>query len=553
MTNSFDHVFDLVIVGSGAGSMPAALIARRAGKSVLVIEKAEQIGGSTAMSGGVMWIPNSSVMNRAGHPDSYEGAKTYFDACIGETTLRGASPARRHTYLSEGPRAVEFLEGLGMEFYFPAGYSDYYEGERPGGLKSGRAIVTPPYDARRLGDWSKKLRRHYPIPARMDELPPLLRGMRSVASFVAAAKVGFRMLRNRLGADLVGSGTALFGRMLEIGLREGVTIWLDSPVTGLIEQDGRIAGITARHEGVEVRIGATHGVLLDAGGFSRNAAMRAQHHTPGTASGEWTHANPGDTGEVMNMATALGAATESLDHAVWVSTAVLPDGRVEMVTPDLQKPHVVMVDSQGERYVNEATDYVCVGRTMIAHDAKGGSIPSWAIIESRARNRYFWAGNPPGEPPAAWIESGYMIKADSLDELAQRCGLDPERLKATITRFNGFARKGVDDDFGRGGSAFHSFFGDPANKPSATLGPIEQPPFYASKVFPGDVGTFGGLVTDEHARVLKEDGSIIPGLYAAGNITSSVMGMAYPGAGASIGPSFVFGYVAARHALGANA
>jgi 3-oxosteroid 1-dehydrogenase len=219
----------------------------------------------------------------------------------------------------------------------------------------------------------------------------------------------------------------------------------------------------------------------------------------------------------------------------------------------MAKPHSIVVDQGGERYMNEATSYVDVGNAMYARNEQTPAIPSWYIVDSRHRRRYRFGGLPPGSPPAHWLSSGYMIEAATLAELARKCGIDAERLDATVKRFNQFALAGVDEDFGRGASAYNRFFGDPSHKPNASLGTIEKGPFYAVKLYPGDVGTSGGLVTDEFARVLRKDGTFIPGLYAAGNAAAPVVGASYPGAGASIASSLVFGFVAARHALDVDA
>jgi 3-oxosteroid 1-dehydrogenase len=220
---------------------------------------------------------------------------------------------------------------------------------------------------------------------------------------------------------------------------------------------------------------------------------------------------------------------------------------------DMAKPHCLMVDSAGNRYVNEATSYVAVGIAMFERHRTVPAVPSWMIIESRHRDTYRLGGHVPGEPPEEWITSGYMKRADTIEDLARQCSIEPSALKAAVTRFNGFARDGIDQDFGKGRSAYHRFMGDPTHHPNPCLGPVEKPPFYAIRIFPGDVGTAGGLLTDEFARVLRKDGSPILGLYATGNATASIMGRSYPGAGASIGASMVFGYIAARHALGQNA
>jgi 3-oxosteroid 1-dehydrogenase len=213
------------------------------------------------------------------------------------------------------------------------------------------------------------------------------------------------------------------------------------------------------------------------------------------------------------------------------------------------KPYCIMVDQRGDRYVNEATSYVTVGNAMYTHNERTPAVPSWMILESRHRNRYFWAAFAPGPPPKDWITSGYMKQADTIADLARLCSIEPARLEATVQRFNGFARSGMDRDFRRGLSAYgYDWQGDRTIKPNGTLGAIEKPPFYAVRILPGDVGTCGGLLTDEHGRVLRDDGEAIPGLYATGNTTASLLGKSYPGAGASIGASLVFGWIAAHHA-----
>jgi 3-oxosteroid 1-dehydrogenase len=266
----------------------------------------------------------------------------------------------------------------------------------------------------------------------------------------------------------------------------------------------------------------------------------------------WTLSNKGDTGEVLGMAMDLGAATNNMDLSWWNSVSLKPDGGIAGNVMDISKPHAIMVDQSGQRYVNESTSYVAVGLAMYERDKTVPAIPSWCVLDSQHRDHYLFSGAKPGAPPQEWLDSGYMIKAESLDELAAKCGIDAEGLKATVERFNGFARKGVDEDFKRSFSRYDQFFGDPTNKPAPNLGTLEKAPFYAVKMFPGDVGTAGGIVADEYARVVKEDGSIIQNLYATGNATAPVVGRSYPGAGASIASSAVFGFIAAKHAVGAN-
>jgi 3-oxosteroid 1-dehydrogenase len=548
-SEKFDGSYDLVIVGSGAGSVPAALVAVQTGKSAVIIEKEAQVGGSTAMSGGVMWIPNSTLMRRAGSDDSAAEAAAYFDACAGELT-RASSAARRAAFLKEAPRVIDFLQGLGLELIYADGYSDYHEAWKRGAKARGRALVAQVFNARQLGEWRTRLRRGVLPPMRMDEAPGLLMAGRTAASKLTLLRVGLRMLQNKLGRDLVGGGAALYGQLLQIALRHRIPILTSAAVKGLLQQDRRVVGVTLEREGKVQRIHAATAVIIDSGGFSRNLAMR-EAYQPKPTSVHWTHSNPGDTGEVLQAARDIGIALDAMDQAWWVPSSFTPEGVKLMCTAEMQKPHCMMVDAGGTRYVNEATDYVVVGNTMYAHHRVSACVPSWLIMDDQHRSKYAWAGQPPGKTPRHWIQQGYMITADTLVELAKRCGIDPAGLTAQAARFNRYAETGVDEQFGRGRSAWDRYFADPTCAPNPSLGSIVKPPFYAVKIFPGDVGTSGGILTDEHARALRTDGSVVPGLYAVGNATANVMGQAYPGAGASIAPSVVFGWIAARHAVGA--
>jgi 3-oxosteroid 1-dehydrogenase len=350
-----------------------------------------------------------------------------------------------------------------------------------------------------------------------------------------------------------------------MALRADIPIWTDTPVRELIVEDGRVTGVVAIRNGREMRVCAREGVLLNAGGFSHNAEMRRKYQ-PQPSSSNWTNANPGDTGEVLEAAVGLGAAVDCMEEAWWVVTSLgpnetLPEGaRAPDGSPlpfmhhlDLSLPFSIMVDQDGQRFCDEAGAYMEIGQRMYRRQKETGkAVPAWVVMDSRQRTYYPWGSAMQGQIPQQWLDSGYMIKARSIEELAAKCGIDAAGLQATVTRFNGFCETGVDSDYGRGSRAFDRCHGDPTIKPNPNLGPIEQAPFYAVRMYPGDVGTAGGLVTDEYARVLKEDGSLIPGLYATGNCTASVVGRCYPGAGSSIGASFVFGYIAALHASGAQ-
>jgi 3-oxosteroid 1-dehydrogenase len=303
----------------------------------------------------------------------------------------------------------------------------------------------------------------------------------------------------------------------------------------------------------DLTIRARHGVLIAAGGFARNLGMREEHSGGRPTSIEWTSANPGDTGEAISIAMKYGAATDLMDEAWWMPTWHMPDGTPVMCLAERTKPSSIIVDRHGQRYFNEACGYQEAGQQMYDREqAVGGAVPSWLIIDSWNRRHYTFGQSPPGLTPKEWITSGAVKRAATLEELAQQCGIDAANLRRTVDRFNQFAQTGVDEDYHRGEGAHERFYGDPTHKPNACLGPVAKPPFYAIELFPGDIGTSGGLLTDEFARVINEGGQPIRGLYATGNCTASVMGRRYPGAGASIAASAVFGYVAANHACDAT-
>lgn len=367
--------------------------------------------------------------------------------------------------------------------------------------------------------------------------------------FTTAVKaVGLRMIGRRLRGQIpMTNGRSLIGQLLLLNLRRQLPIWRNSPLVELIVEDGTVAGAVIEHEGQRVRIRAERGVLLCAGGFARNQQMR-ETYGPSPASTAWTSVPPGDTGDAVRAGMDIGAATALMDDAWWGPTLVDPaTGTPSFILWERSFPHSIVVDSSGQRFMNESESYVDAGHHQYDRNEQVPAIPAWLIVDARHRRRYPMATLPPGLTPRAALKSGFLIKADTLDELARAIGVDSAGLAATVKRFNEMARHGVDADFGRGRTAYDHVYGDPSNHPNPNLGTIEHAPFYAVEVWPGDLGTKGGLLTDEHARVLREDGNPIPGLYAAGNTTASVMGRTYPGPGSTIGPATTFAYIAMRH------
>lgn len=546
----FDEVADFIIVGSGGGAMAASIYLKSVGKTPLILEKTDKLGGSTAMSGGILWVPNNHVIKRKGIADSHEAGRAYMDATIGNDAGPGATPERKEAFLRNGPVMMKWLEDHGMKWLHTEGWADYYD-DRPGGVTRSRSIGAPMLDARDMGPLFDKLRLGpmvMPLPT--DKAGAITLATRTPAGMWEGVKLLFRMWQvKRRGKPMLSFGGSLQGRLLMLADQAGVDMRTDHGVTELIEENGRITGVIAEHNGRTLRIGARDGVLINAGGFSHNAEMRKKYG-PQPSSADWSNSCPGDTGEMIEIAQKHGAALDLMDQAWWVPGTVPPEkspGPALMHNTDISKPHCIIVNRHGKRILNESASYMENGHRLYEND-----VPAYVILDSRHRKRYAWGIYPPGNTPKEWFDSGFIKKADTIEELAEKAGIDPAGLKAEVEKFNGYCETGKDLDFNRGGRGYDNWFGDPTNKPNPNLGKIDKPPFYVMEMVPGDVGTSGGIVTDEHARVLREDGSVIDGLYATGNSTASVMGRCYPAAGASIGASFVFGWIAANHAVGSN-
>jgi 3-oxosteroid 1-dehydrogenase len=553
----WDYTTDAVIVGSGGGALCGALVARGRGLDVLVVEKTEFVGGSTAMSGGGVWIPNNPVMRAAGAADSEAEALTYFDAIVGDVGP-ASSLARRRAYVEQGPRLVAFLQELGVPFRYADGYADYYC-DSPGGKERGRTIEASSFDTHRLGPWQGRLRPGMSAGLGLigfgTELTAMSYYNRSLKGLLISARVLARTLNGRRrGQALTANGAALVGRLLLLALEQGAQVWTEAPLQDLVVEDGAVVGVVVARQGRDVRIAARRGVLLAAGGFSRNPEMRARLGGEQANSADWSLANPGDTGEVLQMAIKLGAATDLLDEAIWLPMPMMPDGtpprypsrQLSAFSRARWRPGSLMVDASGRRFADEAMAYMELGQRMFARDRQVQTIPSWLVFDDAFRRRCLF-GVVPGRLPEQWVRDGFVRRGETLDEIAAQCGIDSDGLAHTVRQFNGYARRGVDVDFHRGESAYDRFMGDPGHGPNNCLAPLDRPPFYAVAIFPCDVGTCGGLLTDEHARVLTEAGQPIPRLYATGNLTASLMGRHYLGAGASIGPTCTFGYVAMQH------
>jgi 3-oxosteroid 1-dehydrogenase len=541
-----DAAFDVVVVGSGAAGMTAALAVAHQGLSAVVLEKTGFFGGSTARSGGGIWAPGNEVLRKAGVRDSAEQARAYLAHVAG-----GVPAERQHALLEHGPAMLAFVRAVTpVDFAWVPDYSDYYP-EAPGGLAQGRSVEPVPLDGRALGPELEHLNPPYlPAPdgvtVTQADYRWLSLGPRHPRAILASAKIFGRLARTRVLRHHMLS----MGQALAAGLRAGlmakdVPVWLNTSMTGLRVEDGRVAGVDVTRDGQPALIRARLGVVLAAGGFERNAEMRQRYQRPPIGT-EWTTGAAGNTGDAITAGESAGAALDLMDDAWWGPSVPLA-GRPYFVLAERSLPGSLLVNGAGQRFVNESAPYVDAVHAMYDGHSEGTPhIPAWLIFDQRYRNTYVFAGRAPRQPlPRRWYAEGVVHRGPTLAELAGSAGLDPAALTKTVARFNEFAEAGQDADFGRGDSAYDRYYGDPRLRPNPNLAPLRQAPFYAVTIVPGDLGTKGGLRTDERARVLREDGTPIAGLYAAGNASAAVMGHSYAGAGATIGPAMTFGYIAA--------
>ena len=536
-----EQSFDFVVVGSGTG-MLAALAAAEAGLSVLIVEKSRYFGGSTALSGGGFWVPGNALLREAGVRDSASRAHEYLTA-----VTAGETPEDRWgTHLKHGPAAVDVLRRhTPLKFQWMTGYADYFP-ELPGGSATGRAMEPKPFDVRRLGPDRARLR----PPALAAPFPMPVSGrtykwLNLVARHPRGIVTGARLLGLGLGGLAIRREYVAGGGALAAGLFAGVRaanipVRFESPLQELIVENDRVTGVIV--DGVRIR--ATRGVLLSAGGFDRNAALRHEYQSEQLDT-DWSLGNPENTGDILPMAQAAGADLAFMNEAWWFPAIPAPGPMPGVLLAERSLPGQIIVDQQGRRFMNEAVNYMTAGQHMIQQQ-----LPVWMVFDQRYRNRYVFGGGIfPRQPlPKSWYDAGVAVKASTLDDLAKQVGLTD--LPATVTRFNAQAAAGRDDDFHRGDSAYDRYYGDPTITPNPCLGPVDQAPFYAVKVVPGDLGTCGGIRADGYGRALRPDGSVIEGLYATGNAAGNAFGRVYPGPGATIGQGLSFGYAAARHAAG---
>lgn len=562
-TNGWDHTVDLLVVGSGAGAMVTGIVAHDLGAKTLLIEKSPQYGGSSAMSGGGLWVPNNHLMGNVGIKDSADDALTYLKACT-----RGViSEDRLRAFVENAPLMVRHLsEKTRLELVAMGEYPDYYP-ENPGSRPGGRALEAECFDARLLGDEFLRLR-ETAIQERI--MGRILMTVRDARLMMCKSPGWMRVMMKLMAGywlDLpwrfksnrdrnLTMGNALIGALRCSLMDRGVPLWVETPARELITEQGRVVGVVAERAGRTIRIRANRGVVLASGGFEANQALR-EKYLPKPTRAEWTCGNPYNAGDAVGMGLAVGAALDMMDEAWWGPTTVVPgEARARMLVIEKSLPGGILVNRRGQRFVNEALSYDDVVKAIHAKNTPDApTVPCQLIFDATFRKNYPVGPFLPGGQQPDWalpgiLKRSYLKKADTLDALARLVGIDPAGLQATVQRFNEFARAGKDEDFHRGESVFQTYYGDANHKPNPCLGPIEKPPFYAMETFPGELGTKGGLKTDAKARVVNEADQPIAGLYAIGNCSASPMGRTYPGPGSTIGPATTFGFIAARHALG---
>jgi succinate dehydrogenase/fumarate reductase flavoprotein subunit len=551
-----DTLVDLLVVGSGTG-MAAALAAHERGLSALIVEKSSYVGGSTARSGGALWLPASPILGKKGAGDTMERAETYLNSVVAGTTAAERSAG----YLRNVTGTVEMLRRTTpIRLAWARDYSDYHP-EEPGGTAAGRTCECRPLNSAILGQYRNRLRPgimkpKIPMPTTtadyrwmnlMARLPR--KGIPTIAKRLAQGAGGLL-----LGRRYVAGGQALAAGLFAGVLHAGIPIWTDTELRRLTIENGRVTGAVLGHDGHEVTVVARRGVVLAAGGFDHSMAMRWKFQSESL--GE--HMSLGaetNTGDAIRAAQDLGAAIDLMDQAWWFpAVAPLPGGAPLVMLAERSLPGSLIIDQHGTRFTNEATDYMSFGQCLLERERAGNPVESmWIVFDQQYRNSYVFGGElfPRMPIPRAWYEAGIAHRSDDLVELASKIGVPESDFSATVARFNEISRAGYDGDFHRGGSAYDRYYGDPTIKPNPNLRALEKGPFYVVKMVLSDLGTCGGLRADDRARVLREDASAIEGLYAIGNTAANAFGTTYPGAGATIAQGLVYGYVAGRDAAGA--
>lgn len=561
MAEKFNQEVDWLVAGTGVGGLTGAVVAHELGAEVLVVESASVYGGTTAHSGGVAWIPGHHLQSSVGIEDSKEEGYQYLRSLIGDTVKE----ERLRAYADKADEMLQFMHKHSRVKYTPLpAYMDYYE-QHQGSKHGGRSMCPGAFTLRQLGKEAAYLRRGpfqglgMPFSMTVVESSSLMR--MNLRSYLIGAKLMLRYwldIPSRLKGtsdDRISCGEALIARLRKTLMDRDIPLWLDSPVVELIKQDNKVIGAVINKKGQTVSVKARKGVLLATGGFASNLEMREQYH-PKPTSTEWTAASPDSNGDGIRLGQSVGAAVNFMSSAWWSPSYTMPNGQTISLIAGKAMPGSIMVNRIGKRFTNEAQPYEDVVKEQYLSEQRGEkAIPCYLIFDANYRSKYVIGHIKPTKLesddhiPKDYFETGLLTKASSLLQLAEKLDIDAAQLVETVTQFNANAIKGIDPDFGRGETLHDRYYADAKVIPNPSLAPIDKGPFYAFKIEAGDLDTKGGIVCDEWARVCDNDGSVIEGLYGAGNTTAAVMGDTYPGAGATIGSAMTFAYIAAQYAI----
>lgn len=561
-TAHWDREVDILIAGTGNGGLTAAVCNWEMGsKDLLIIEKADKVGGTSATSGGGIWIPNNHYAREAGASDSPEDARKYL-----MNTLFGEDVPEEliDNYIENGPKMLQFLHDCSdVRYESLEHYPDYYtnvEGAREGH----RSLEPAPMMASELGDdWRNMTWTHH-----MMRLFNRIHFTQTEAHTLMVQLPGWKKLTAKLIWDYVkdipwrlktpisrrlACGSAGVARLYLSVLKRNIPVELNTRLVELVAEDGRVLGAVIEHNGRRSRIRARKGVVLAAGGFEKNQQLREQY-LPAPTNTQWSAGNPANEGDALLAGLSIGAKTRLMKDAWWSTTLCVPDEPTpRLAIMEKSFPGSCVVNRAGQRFANESQNYMAFQKDLFrSHSDESPNAPAWHIFDARFRKNYIVGPmmtasmKPDWQIPKKWFDTGFVAKADTIRELAETLGIDPNGLEATVARMNEFAKTGVDEDFGRGNSAYDRYYADPSIKPNPCLAPIDQAPFYAMRIEAGDFGTLGGLDTDVYARVKRADGGVFQGLYAIGNCSAAIL-PTYPGPGATLGPAMTMAYQAAKH------
>lgn len=561
----WDREADLVILGAGAAGMTTALVAALEGLKPLLIEKTAQVGGTMSTSAGTIWIPGNHQSRDAGYADTEQAGAAYLDQLTGGPDSLGL----RAAYLRTGPEVVDYLHARTDVLFVPSGKHPDYQ-DLPGAAVTGRALAPATFDGRVLGRDFERVRP--PIPEFMilggmmagkEDIPRLINRFKSVGNFFYAGGLFLRYLRDRMrysrGARVV-MGNALAARLFYSLKKNEVPVLFETQVEQILREDGRASGVLVRSGGRSLRVKARRGVVIATGGYGHNPEMRQRFMPQPTP--PFTVACESNTGDGIALGLGLGgvvAPEKQGPGAFWTPVSVTrradgSPGVFPHLSLDRAKPGLIAVNGAAQRFVNEAASYHDFVQGMYASHKTAPTLPAYLICESGFVASYGLGAIHPGTTDLSKAErEGYLVIAATMEELARKLKLDPPALAATVSRYNELARSGVDTDFGKGDTELNQFNGDPRQKPNPCLRPIERGPFVGLAVWPAEIGTSTGLVTDADGRVLDARGRPMSGLYACGNDMASIMAGSYPGPGTTLGPALTFGYRVALHAAGKEA